>query len=97
DYDGNQLVLGDIIPADDDFVEETVDKPSEKQLIDSLIAKLGRREREIMVLRYGLEGQDELTQREVAIKLGISQSYISRLEKRILGDMKEKLMKEFQA
>ena len=94
DYDGNQLVLGDIIPADDDFVEETVDKPSQKQVIDSLIAKLGRREREIMVLRYGLEGQDELTQREVAIKLGISQSYISRLEKRILGEMKDKLAKE---
>ncbi|MBQ8909195.1 MAG: sigma-70 family RNA polymerase sigma factor [Clostridia bacterium] len=95
DYDGNQLVLSDIIPADDDFVEETVDKPSEKQVLDTLIARLGKREREIMVLRYGLEGQDELTQREVAIKLGISQSYISRLEKRILGDMKEKLMKEF--
>lgn len=96
DYDGNQLVLADIIPADDDFIEETVDKPSEKQVIGKLIDKLGRREREIMVLRYGLEGQDELTQREVAIKLGISQSYISRLEKRILCDMKEKLIKEFQ-
>lgn len=96
DYDGNQLVLADIIPADDDFVEETVDKPSEKQVINSLIEKLGKREREIMVLRYGLEGHDELTQREVAIKLGISQSYISRLEKRILSDMKTKLIKAFQ-
>ena len=95
DFDGNQLVLADIIPADDDFVEETVDKPSEKKIINMLISKLGRREREIMVLRYGLEGQDELTQREVALKLGISQSYISRLEKRILCDMKEKLIKEF--
>ena len=95
DYDGNQLVLADIIPADDDFVEQAVDKPSEKQVINSLVQRLGRREREIMVLRYGLEGHDELTQREVAIKLGISQSYISRLEKRILSDMKEKLIKEF--
>ena len=97
DYDGNQLVLADIIPADDDFVEETVDKPSDKQVINELVSKLGRREREIMILRYGLMGQDELTQREVAIKLGISQSYISRLEKRILGEMKDKLLKEFQA
>lgn len=97
DYDGNQLVLADIIPSDDDFVEETVDKPSDKKVINELISKLGRREREIMVLRYGLMGQDELTQREVAIKLGISQSYISRLEKRILGEMKEKLLKAFEA
>ena len=96
DFDGNQLVLGDIIPSDDDMQEETVDKPSEKQVIDSIIARLGKREREIMVLRYGLEGQDELTQREVAVKLGISQSYISRLEKRILAEMKDKLIKEFQ-
>ena len=95
DFDGNQLVLADIIPADDDFVEETVDKPSEKMVINKLISKLNKREREIMTLRYGLMGQDELTQREVAIKLGISQSYISRLEKRILNDMKEKLQKEF--
>ncbi|MBE7074073.1 MAG: sigma-70 family RNA polymerase sigma factor [Clostridiales bacterium] len=96
DYDGNQLVLGDIIPSDDDMQEETIDKPSEKQVIDSIIEKLGKREREIMVLRYGLEGHDELTQREVAVKLGISQSYISRLEKRILSEMKDKLIKEFQ-
>ena len=95
DFDGNQLVLADIIPADDDFIEETVDKPSDRQVINQLISKLGRREREIMVLRYGLMGQDELTQREVAIKLGISQSYISRLEKRILSEMKDKLQKEF--
>ena len=95
DFDGNQLVLADIIPSDDDFVEETVDKPSDRQVINQLIAKLNRREREIMVLRYGLEGQEELTQREVALKLGISQSYISRLEKRILSDMREKLIKEF--
>ena len=95
DYDGNQLVLADIIPADDDFVEETVDKPSDKKVINELISRLGRREREIMILRYGLMGHDELTQREVAIKLGISQSYISRLEKRILSDMKDKLLKEF--
>lgn len=94
DCDGNELVLGDIIPADEDIEEKTVDKPSDNQLIHNFIAKLGRREREIMTLRYGLMGQEELTQREVALKLGISQSYISRLEKRILGQMKLELEKQ---
>ena len=94
DYDGNQLVLSDIIPCDDDIEERTVDEPADKALIYELISKLNNREKEIMILRYGLMGQEELTQREVAIKLGISQSYISRLEKRILGDMKIELEKQ---
>ena len=94
DFDGNQLVLADIIPSDDDLITTAVDEPGDKQLIGELISKLNSREREIMVLRYGLEGQQELTQREVAVKLGISQSYISRLEKRILFDMKLEIQKQ---
>ena len=94
DYDGNQLVLSDIIPCEEDLDTKTIDEPSDKQLIYQLISKLNEREREIMVLRYGLMGQQELTQREVAIKLGISQSYISRLEKRILNDMKLEMIKK---
>ncbi len=94
DYDGNQLVLSDIIPCEDDLEVKTIDEPADKQLLYQLIAKLNNREREIMILRYGLLGQQELTQREVAIKLGISQSYISRLEKRILSDMKIELKKQ---
>lgn len=94
DGDGNQLVLADILPCEDDVVQSTVDQPAEKQLIGQFIAKLSSREREIMVLRYGLMGQEELTQREVALKLGISQSYISRLEKRILSDMRIELEKQ---
>ena len=93
DYDGNQLVLADIIPSDDDMVATTVDEPADRQMLHQLISGLNSREREIMILRYGLMGQEELTQREVAIKLGISQSYISRLEKRILSDMKVELEK----
>ena len=93
DFEGNELVLSDILPSDDDVEETTVEKPSDKKIIGDLIAKLSSREREIMILRYGLMGQDELTQREVADKLGISQSYISRLEKRILSDMKTELQK----
>jgi len=91
DFDGNQLVLADIIPSDDDLITTAVDEPGDKQLIGELISKLNSREREIMVLRYGLEGQQELTQREVAVKLGISQSYISRLEKRILFEIQKQL------
>ncbi len=94
DYDGNQLVLSDIIPCEEDLDTKTIDEPADKQLIYQLISKLNEREREIMVLRYGLMGQQELTQREVAIKLGISQSYISRLEKRILNDMKIEMIKK---
>ena len=94
DYDGNQLVLADIIPSDEDVEVSAVEEPGNKQLIDVLISRLNSREREIMILRYGLMGQEELTQREVAVKLGISQSYISRLEKRILGEMKLELEKE---
>ena len=94
DYDGNQLVLSDIIPCDDDIEEKTVVEPADKEIIYELISKLNNREKEIMILRYGLMGQEELTQIEVAIKLGISQSYISRLEKRILNDMKIELEKQ---
>lgn len=95
DFDGNQLVLADIIPSDDDLVVTAVDEPGDKQILGELISKLNSREREIMILRYGLMGQQELTQREVAVKLGISQSYISRLEKRILFDMKVQLEKQY--
>lgn len=91
DGDGNQLVLSDILPSDEDVITQAVDEPADRQIINELIGKLNSREREIMVLRYGLMGHQELTQREVAIKLGISQSYISRIEKRILSDMKEEI------
>lgn len=96
DNDGNELVLGDIIPSSEDIVEIAVDKPADNDLLHKFIDNLNAREREIMVLRYGLFGNEELTQREVAEKLGISQSYISRLEKRILGEMKVELQKSYQ-
>ena len=94
DGDGNQLVLSDILPCDEDVISQAVDEPADRQIINELIGKLNSREREIMVLRYGLMGHEELTQREVALKLGISQSYISRLEKRILYDMREEIERQ---
>ena len=94
DGDGNQLVLADILPCEEDVIMQAVDAPAEKQLIFQFISKLNSRERQIMILRYGLMGHEELTQREVALKLGISQSYISRLEKRILSDMRIELERQ---
>ena len=94
DKEGNQLLLSDVLPSDEDLVGKVVDESADKQMVHRLIQNLGQREQEIMILRYGLTGQDELTQKEVADKLGISQSYISRLEKRILNEMKVQLLKQ---
>lgn len=94
DKEGNQLLLSDVLPSDEDIVVKVVDESADKQMVHMLIEGLNQREREIMILRYGLTGQDELTQKEVADKLGISQSYISRLEKRILDEMRVLIEKE---
>lgn len=94
DKEGNQLLLSDVLPSEEDLAGKVVDENGDRQMIHLLIEGLNQREREIMILRYGLSGQEELTQKEVADKLGISQSYISRLEKRILDDMKVKIQKE---
>ena len=94
DKEGNQLLLSDVLPSEEDLIEKTVDENADRQMVYSLIEGLNSREQEIMILRYGLTGQDELTQKEVADKLGISQSYISRLEKRILDEMRVKIEKE---
>ncbi|MCM1324969.1 MAG: RNA polymerase sporulation sigma factor SigK [Acetobacter sp.] len=91
DGEGNELILSEIMPNEEDEVGSAMELSADKKVVSDLISTLNVREQEIMILRYGLEGQDELTQREVAEKLGISQSYISRIEKKILGDMKVKL------
>lgn len=88
DGDGNEMVLADILAANDDL---SLTKLTEEEDIENLyyaLNKLSKREREIMIMRFGLFGEKELTQKEVAEKLGISQSYISRLEKRILDKMR---------
>lgn len=93
DSDGNELLIEDILFTDGETVSKDMDKSAEKQILWNIIDKLNSREREIMILRFGLEGQDEKTQKEVADMLGISQSYISRIEKKILGKMKKDLQK----
>ena len=91
DWDGNELLLSDVLGGDDDDVSKELELAEEKKTIREAISQLDEREREIIILRYGLNGGRELTQKEVADLLGISQSYISRLEKKILARLGEDL------
>src|SRR5574344_300509 len=95
DGDGNELVLGDILSVESDSVTTGLEKNTEKKLLWNCIQKLGAKEREIMTLRFGLAGTNEMTQKEVADSLGISQSYISRIEKKIVGKLKKELLKTY--
>lgn len=91
DWDGNELLLSDILGTDDDVVHKNIDMETDKQLLLCAMEKLSPRERQIMSLRFGLLGDREKTQKEVADMLGISQSYISRLEKKILVRLKKEI------
>ena len=91
DYDGNELLLGDIVGTDDDLVEQEMMKSDQRKLFYEALKDLNQREKEILILRYGLSNQDELTQKDVAKLLGISQSYISRLEKKIIKKLRNQL------
>ena len=91
DWDGNELLLSDILGSDIDSVSRPMEDDEEKRLIRDAVKHLNPRERIIIELRYGLESEKELTQKEVADMLGISQSYISRLEKKIMTDLRKKI------
>ena len=93
DSDGNELLLADVLCFEDENVSKNLDLDLEKQLLFNSLHKLQKREQEIMILRFGLFGKEEKTQKEVADFLGISQSYISRIEKKILNKMKKELDK----
>ena len=88
DTDGNELHLEDVIGTDKDLICKNIEDKNDKKAMISEILNLKPRDREIMVLRYGLLGSDEYTQKEVAEKLGISQSYISRIEKKVIKRLK---------
>lgn len=88
DWDGNELLLSDVLGTDFDEISVGLEAEDEKKTLLALVDNLSPREREIMCMRFGLAGYTELTQKEVADRLGISQSYISRLEKRILSKLK---------
>ena len=92
DWDGNELLLSDILGSDNDDVSRGIEQEAENKLLLSLVKKLPCREQQIMELRFGLYGNSEHTQKEVADMLGISQSYISRLEKRIISSLKKEFL-----
>jgi len=92
DYDGNELLLSDVIGTDDYYIRDDYDAKEDKNNVAYAISTLKKREQLILSLRFGLNNNEEMTQKDVADYLGISQSYISRLEKRILKKLKLKLM-----
>ena len=94
DYDGNELLLSDVLGTDENTVTGRLEDEVDLMLLRQALAALPPREKEIMVMRYGLEGRQELTQKEVAGVLGISQSYISRLEKRIMLRLRREIRKQ---
>lgn len=94
DYDGNELLLADILGTEEDLVSSALEDDVDLCLLRQALRDLPVREREIVLMRYGLEGYKELTQKEVAQKMGISQSYISRLEKRIMQRLKKEILRQ---
>ena len=93
DYDGNELLLSDVLGTEPDEVSRPMEDDAEAQALRRAVARLNERERSIITLRFGLGGRRELTQKEVADHMGISQSYISRLEKRILLRLRRDLQR----
>ena len=96
DWDGNELLLSDILGTDCDEVCRPLEDDAEKAMLMQAVSTLSEREQEIITMRFGLVGNREYTQKEVAGILGISQSYISRLEKRIIDRLRRELQKQMQ-
>ena len=94
DYDGNELLLSDVLGTDEDMILRPMEDDVDLYLLRQAVEELPPREKEIVELRFGLQGQQELTQKEVAQRLGISQSYISRLEKRIMQRLKKEIIRQ---
>ena len=93
DWDGNEILLSDILGTDNDMIYQSIESEVDKQLLTVAMTKLSARERSIMELRFGVNRKDSKTQKEVADLLGISQSYISRLEKKIISRLKREISK----
>jgi len=93
DWDGNELLLSDILGTDNDIIYHNIESEVDKELLNIALETLSERERSIMELRFGMNRQKERTQKEVADLLGISQSYISRLEKKIISHLKKEISK----
>ena len=93
DWDGNELLLSDVLGTEGDLVMKPIEADVDRQLLRQAMSRLSPRERRIITMRFGLDGRRERTQKEVADHLGISQSYISRLEKRIIARLKKELVR----
>ena len=93
DWDGKELLLSDVLGTDGDTVMRPIEADVDRKLLRDAVGKLSSRERDIITLRFGLGGKKEMTQKEVADRMGISQSYISRLEKRIIQRLKREILK----
>jgi len=93
DWEGNELLLSDVLGTDSDVVYKDIEHGVEKEMLMEAISKLSPREKQIMNMRFGLNGTEEKTQKEVADMLGISQSYISRLEKKIVLRLRKEMVK----
>ncbi len=93
DWDGNELLLSDVLGTDSDSIEKPIEDDVDRDLLLTAIKRLSERERTIITMRFGLDGRRERTQKEVADLLGISQSYISRLEKRIIDRLKREILR----
>jgi len=94
DCDGNELLLSDVLGTDGDEIARPLEDDVDLCVLRQALRELPDREREIVVLRFGLEGRKELTQKEVAERMGISQSYISRLEKRIMAKLRKEMLRQ---
>ena len=94
DYDGNELLLSDILGTDEDMILRPLEDDVDLRVLRQAVSELPDREREIVEMRFGLQGRQELTQKEVAQHMGISQSYISRLEKRIMLKLRKELLRQ---
>ncbi|MBQ4651914.1 MAG: RNA polymerase sporulation sigma factor SigE [Oscillospiraceae bacterium] len=96
DWDGNELLLSDILGTDDDEVSRPMEDDADRQMLMAALETLGEREKNIIMLRFGLPSGKEYTQKEVADIMGISQSYISRLEKRIIDRLRREMIRQLQ-
>ena len=94
DCDGNELLLSDILGTDEDMIMKPLEENVDLCVLRQILRELPQREREIVLMRFGLEGRKELTQKEVAQKMGISQSYISRLEKKIMVRLRKEFLRQ---
>ncbi len=96
DWDGNELLLSDILGTDEDMIMRPIEDSVDRKLLAESLEKLSEREKQIIIMRFGLSGAKERTQKEVADIMGISQSYISRLEKRIILRLKRDMLRQLQ-